>query len=222
MIDSPVYPDELDALPDVLEQAGFPVSGLLATHGDWDHLLGRLAFPQAALGCAESTARRLQAEPGDAQRELREFDQEQYVDGRGPLALAGIQELPVPGHLSIGTGQELELHPAPGHTRDGMAIFVPWAGVLVCGDYLSPVEIPAISSAEEYAGTLTALGELVERSDWVVPGHGTPMPRDRALEIHAQDTSYVEALRGGTAELPEGRRSAVQRQIHARNLQCLS
>ena len=27
-------PDELDALPALLEQAGFPVSGLLATHGD--------------------------------------------------------------------------------------------------------------------------------------------------------------------------------------------
>ena len=72
LIDSPVYPEELRALPDVLEQAGFPVSGLLATHGDWDHLLGRLAFPGAALGCAESTAARLAAEPGGAQRELRD------------------------------------------------------------------------------------------------------------------------------------------------------
>ena len=38
-----------------VEQAGFPApSGLLATHGDWDHLLGRLAFPGLALGCAET------------------------------------------------------------------------------------------------------------------------------------------------------------------------
>jgi hypothetical protein len=49
-------PDELDGLPALLEQAGFGFSGLLATHGDWDHLLGRLAFPGAALGCAETTA----------------------------------------------------------------------------------------------------------------------------------------------------------------------
>ena len=41
----------------MLEQAGFPVSGLLVTHADWDHLLGRIAFPQASLGCGESTAR---------------------------------------------------------------------------------------------------------------------------------------------------------------------
>ncbi|HEY4810514.1 MAG TPA: MBL fold metallo-hydrolase, partial [Solirubrobacteraceae bacterium] len=39
VIDSPVLPDELNALPALLEQAQFPApSGLLATHGDWDHL----------------------------------------------------------------------------------------------------------------------------------------------------------------------------------------
>src|SRR5436305_12563642 len=72
VIDSPVYPDELEALPELLEQARFPVSGLLTTHADWDHLLGRLAFPEASLGCAETTAARLRAESGAAQRELRE------------------------------------------------------------------------------------------------------------------------------------------------------
>ena len=64
MIDSPLFPDELEVLPAVLEQAGFPVSGLLATHGDWDHVLGRLAFPGAALGVAETTAAYLTGEPG--------------------------------------------------------------------------------------------------------------------------------------------------------------
>ena len=67
VIDSPVLPDELELLPALLEQAGFPFSGLLATHGDWDHLLGRLAFPGSALGVAETTAARLRAHPGAAQ-----------------------------------------------------------------------------------------------------------------------------------------------------------
>src|ERR1700751_4365592 len=71
MIDSPVLPEELQSLPGLLAQAHFPPpSGLLATHGDWDHLLGRLAFGELALGCAESTARRLAERPGEAQRAL--------------------------------------------------------------------------------------------------------------------------------------------------------
>ncbi len=223
LIDSPVYPDELEALPGVLEQAGYPVSGLLATHGDWDHLLARLAYPQASLGCAESTAQRLRAEPGTAQRELRQFDEEHYVDGRGPLALAGIQELPVPGRLALGAANELELHRADGHTADGMAIRIPWANVVVCGDYLSPVELPMLSpggSLEAYAETLARLADLLEGAEYVVPGHGGPMLPEVAQRIHREDVSYINALRSGekSPRLPDGRRTARQREIHAENL----
>ena len=49
-IDSPILPDELEILPALAEQSGFSVVGLLATHADWDHLLGRYAFPEAQLG----------------------------------------------------------------------------------------------------------------------------------------------------------------------------
>jgi glyoxylase-like metal-dependent hydrolase (beta-lactamase superfamily II) len=137
-IDSPVLPDELELLPAVAAQAEFRVVGCLATHADWDHLLGRYAFGDAPLGLAESSAARLRNEPGTAQRELRDFDEEHYVERPAPLVLSGPQALPVPGHCAIGE-RELELHPAEGHTVDGMAVWVPWASVLVCGDYVSPV-----------------------------------------------------------------------------------
>src|SRR3954469_10801054 len=88
-IDSPVFPDELEILPAVASQAEFNVVGLLATHGDWDHLLGRLAFPEAPLGAAESTAARLVGEPGEAQRKLRDFDEGLYVERPAPLSLPG-------------------------------------------------------------------------------------------------------------------------------------
>src|ERR687893_3022959 len=91
VVDSPVFPDELEVLPAVLEQAGFGFSGLLATHGDWDHLLGRLAFPGAALGVAETTAARLTGSPGAAARALRAFDAEHYVVRDRPLSLGEVQ-----------------------------------------------------------------------------------------------------------------------------------
>jgi glyoxylase-like metal-dependent hydrolase (beta-lactamase superfamily II) len=226
VIDSPVYPDELEAVPSVLEHAGFPVSGLLTTHADWDHLLGRIAFPGASLGCGESTARRLAAEPGQAQRELREFDEDHYVDDRPPLSLAAVQTLPVPGRLSLGPderGHELELHPADGHTPDGTAFFIPWTGVLVCGDYLSPVEIPWISpggSAEAYLATLERLRELVQRAETVVPGHGRPLSREETLGVLDEDVAYLRALMssGVDAPLPAGRRTGAQRRIHEQNV----
>jgi glyoxylase-like metal-dependent hydrolase (beta-lactamase superfamily II) len=227
VIDSPVLPDELDAVAGVFEQAGFPVSGLLATHGDWDHLLGRLAFPEASLGVGESTLARLDTEPGRAQRALRAFDDQHYVVRQRPLALAGIQSLPVPGKLSLGTDTELELYPASGHTADGMAVWIPGPAVLVCGDYLSPVEIPMIShggSVIEYIETLERLSPLVDAATTVVPGHGGPISGADARAIRDEDVTYLRALErsGADAPLPAGRRSAEQKRIHSENVARLS
>jgi glyoxylase-like metal-dependent hydrolase (beta-lactamase superfamily II) len=235
LIDSPVLPDELDALPSLFEQAGFPVSGLLATHGDWDHLLGRLAFPEASLGVGETTAARLNASLGEPQRRLREFDTEWYIAGRKPLGLASFQELPVPGRLSIGSeggsgrsagDGEIEVYPADGHTGDGVAFWIPWASVLVCGDYLSPVEIPMISTKsggtlEAYRETLMRFAPLVGRASLVIPGHGAPLNTAQAQALLAEDVAYLDALGAGggeTVNLPEGRRNAAQKAIHAANL----
>jgi glyoxylase-like metal-dependent hydrolase (beta-lactamase superfamily II) len=214
VVDSPIYPDELEVLPAVLEQAGFSATGLLATHADWDHLMGRLAFPGAALGVAETTAARLTGQPGDAQRKLRAFDEEHYVDRPSPLSLGQVQALPVPGHVEIG-GQEIELHPADGHTADGMALWVPWARVLVCGDYLSPVEIPMLSeggSRDAYLATLERLRPLVAEAQWVVPGHGAPIEGERASEILDEDVRYLTEW-----ELPASRRTAAQKAIDESN-----
>ena len=214
VVDSPVFPDELDALPAVLEQAGFAVSGLLATHADWDHVLGRYSFPEAPLGCADTTAARLTGAPGDPQRGLRGFDEEFYVERDAPLALGQVQALPVPGHLELGD-HELELHPADGHTEDGMAIWAPWAGVLIAGDYLSPVEIPMLSRSgvrDAYLATLERLAPLVEGADWVVPGHGGPIDGARAAAILREDVRYLTDW-----TLPIARRTAAQKRIDSDN-----
>jgi glyoxylase-like metal-dependent hydrolase (beta-lactamase superfamily II) len=224
LIDSPVLPGELEALPSLLAQAAFPaVQGLLVTHADWDHLLGRYAFPDASIGCGESTAQRLRSEPGAAQRELRAFDDEHYVERPGPLRLAGAQPLAVPGQCELGN-RTLELHPTPGHTADGMAILAPWADLLCCGDYVSPVEIPWLSpggSPAAYRETLERLRGLVERVRTVVPGHGSPLSREDALAVLEADRAYLDALEreGATAPLPEGRSSPAQRKIHAENVE---
>ena len=221
LVDSPVLPDELEIVPAVAEQAGFRVVGLFATHADWDHLLGRYAFPDAPLGVAESTARRLHDEPGRAQLAMREFDEEHYVERPSRLGLPSPQPLPVPGRVSIGDA-ELELFPGEGHTADGMAVWIPWARVLVAGDYLSPVEIPMVSetgSATAYLATLDRLEPLVEQADHVVPGHGQPIDGTRAAAILREDRAYVQGLleRGAEAKLPLARRTGAQKRIHAAN-----
>jgi glyoxylase-like metal-dependent hydrolase (beta-lactamase superfamily II) len=145
LIDSPILPEELAALPALLDQAGFTISGLLVTHADWDHLLGRYAFPHASIGCGETTAARLTAEPGAAQRELREFDEQYLIDRPGPLSLPGVQALPVPGYCALGAA-ELELHPADGHTSDGTSIWIPWAKALEDRAYVEALQRDPVSA----------------------------------------------------------------------------
>jgi glyoxylase-like metal-dependent hydrolase (beta-lactamase superfamily II) len=219
LVDSPYFPDELEALPDVLAQARFEVDGLVATHGDYDHLLGRLAYPHLALGVGQPTLERFHREPGAAQRELRDQDARLYVVRATPLALGSVQALPVPGKLEIGD-EEVELHPAEGHTADGLALMARYCGLLVCGDYLSDVEIPTITSLADYRATLARLAPLVEAADAVVPGHGSVLSRDAALRVLDEDTAYLDALEAGEQRprLPEGRDSAEQRRLHAENL----
>lgn len=227
VIDSPVLPDELNALPALLEQARFPApSGLLATHGDWDHLLGRLAFGDVALGCAESTAERLRAAPGEVQRELRAFDEELLIERPRPLALGSVQALPVPGRCEIGA-RELELHDACGHTPDGLAVWIPWARVLVAGDYLSPVEIPTLNNGGDlhaYLATLERLRPLVAAAQHVVPGHGPVADAGRALTVLDEDVAYLNELRrlGADAALPAGRGGRQQKLIHGENVGALT
>ncbi len=226
LIDSPVLPDELDALPSLLQQARFPPpSGLLVTHADWDHLLGRLAFPGVALGAGESTAERLKGSPGEAQRDLRDFDEGLLIERERPLALGSIQALPVPGRCAVGD-RELELYAAHGHTPDGMAVLIPWALVLVAGDYLSPIELPTLSHGGEvqaYLATLERLRALVTHAEHDVPGHGPVLGGEDALAILEQDAAYLQALaeHGTDAELPPGRSGAAQRRLHRENLAAL-
>ena len=219
LIDSPYLPDELDALPSLLAGAGFAPDGLVATHADFDHLLGRLAFPGMTLGLAESSVERMHRTPGEAQRALRQYDDEFYVSRPAPLALGQVQALPVPGHVELGE-RELELHPAEGHTVDGMAIFDREQGVLIVGDYLSDVEIPWIHGAPaDYRATLARLAPLVDDATTVVPGHGAPNDRETTLRLLDEDVDYLDALERGEQKLPEGRDTKAQRGIHAENLE---
>jgi len=129
-----------------------------------------------------------------------------------------------------------------GHTPDGMAVWIPWASVLIAGDYLSPVEIPTIApttigptaigpatiapavgqadAIDAYLATLERLSPLVARASHVVPGHGPIMEGARAHAVLEEDRAYLQQLRerGLEAVLPAGRRNAEQRRLHGENV----
>ncbi len=182
MIDSPILPDELEILPALLEQARFPApSGLLATHADWDHLLARLAFPEATLGCALTSAERMRSTPGAAQRELRAFDEEHYVRRPSAASAGSVQALDVPGGCEIGSARARAASRRGPHLR--------WDGrVDRLGRRARRGRLPLDrrdtsagrgGSIDAYLATLERLRPLVSGAAHVVPGHG-PGARRRA------------------------------------------
>jgi glyoxylase-like metal-dependent hydrolase (beta-lactamase superfamily II) len=75
-------------------------------------------------------------------------------------------------------------------------------------------------SPADYRATLARLAPLVESVETVVPGHGTPLDRPRALAILDEDLEYLDALERGDEKpkLPAGRDTRRQRAIHSENL----
>jgi glyoxylase-like metal-dependent hydrolase (beta-lactamase superfamily II) len=219
LIDSPVFPEELSAIPRLLGDHGFPVERvrLFNTHADWDHILGPLMFPQAPLWCGESTARRLAENPDELEAMKTTFDEMFYVKRPQPLSLDRLEPLPVPGQAQIGE-LSIELIRADGHTIDGTAALFRETRVLAAGDYVSPVELPRLRGPlGAHLETLDRLEPVIAHAELVIPGHGHPMGSEQVLKILAEDRRYLEQLRdlGPDASLPAGRDDREQQRIHA-------
>ena len=221
-IDSPVFPDELEILPAIAAAGRASTSsGCSPRTPTGTTCSAATRSRRRRWGRRRRPPARLINEPGAAQRELRDFDDEFYVDAAGAAVAAGRAAADVPGYVDVGE-QTLELHPADGHTVDGMAIWIPWASVLVAGDYLSPVEIPMIStggSVAAYLATLNRLEPLVEQADARRAGPRRADRRRRARWRSCARTAptWRRCWRGDDPPLPLARRTKAQREIHAKN-----
>ena len=197
LVDSPVLPSELRALP--------RPEVLVVTHAHFDHLLARSAFPDLPLLAGPSTLEVIAR--GDWEDELRASDDELYIRRDAWPSLDGAERI---GCDLFGVVD------APGHAEDGIALFVD--DLVLCGDYLVEIEIPLISKAGSvaaYLDTLDRLEAIVARARTVVPGHGPPLGRDRALELIELDRRYVSDLRAGPTRGPKTQR---QHRIHVDNV----
>ena len=129
LIDSPYLPDELDALPSLLAGAGYEPDGLIATHGDFDHLLGRRRLPGhgARHGGADGTLRR-GARRGPAP--AAHYDQDFYIERTAPLALGQVPVAaragPARPRQRVLDAIEIELHASEGHTRTAWRCSSAW------------------------------------------------------------------------------------------------
>lgn len=197
LVDPAYFPRELAELTARAAAHG-GAAAIVFTHGHWDHVMGHSAWPSAPVWLHQGLREDIASGSARAARYLedaRQFDSRWYVPRphghQWPSELRGLAD---DERLSLG-GLELRALHLPGHSADGLGLWVEAAGALLCGDYLSPCEIPFVEDGLRYAATLRRLIELLEQTGArVVPGHGPALSCAEALAIARADLPYVERL----------------------------
>lgn len=175
VVDPNWLPSEIEQIRSYVDQIqGGRELYLLFTHGDFDHIIGYRAFPDAKVIGSKG----LNEHPQKAYKLelIRDFDAKHYVERKYPI------EFPEPDIIVSDNEQQLKVgattltfYRAPGHTADGLFTCVEPLGILVAGDYLSDFELPFIyDSAKAYQQTLLTAKRIFEQYaiKALVPGHG--------------------------------------------------
>jgi hydroxyacylglutathione hydrolase len=191
LVDPGISPWEVE---EVVSASTMPVTQVLVTHADWDHVMGLGMLPDAQVTASRASAERIRA--GAARAEIEREAAEFLIPHRSLERLHVEQEVDAPAEVRMGSWRGV-CRAAPGHTDDGLVVTLPDEHLLVVGDYLSSLEIPGVyDSVTRYRSTLQALAGMIERErpQYVVVGHGKPHTSDEALRIADEDLAYLEAV----------------------------
>lgn len=191
LVDPGISPWEVE---EVVAASAMPVTQVLVTHADWDHVLGLGLLPDAQVTASSRAAERIRS--GAARAEMEQEAGELLVPHRSLEKLHVEQEVYPPADVRMGSWRGL-CRPGPGHTDDGILVSLPDEHLLIVGDYLSSLEIPSVyHSVRDYRDTLQTLVSVIERERplYVVVGHGRPHTSDEALRIAEEDLDYVEGV----------------------------
>jgi hydroxyacylglutathione hydrolase len=196
VVDPCISSEEVAVIAARAQALDAPVSHILTTHADWDHLCGIAAFPDAVAAMGERSAEAVASGAPAAVIAQRAVEYDVTVAGPPRVDRA----------LAAGAAHRIgpfvvETVALPGHTADGTAYRVRALDMLAVGDHLSAVEFPFVSSTADYRMTLAGLIDLLRHDPpaQVVPGHGPALTAAEALAIAEADLGYLRALRDAVA-----------------------
>lgn len=195
-IDAGAFPEDGQAAAELIRSRGFAPDRLILTHGHVDHVRGGAAFAGAEIFAHAHTPDVIRAQlPGWAAQEGRTVEEE-AARTVWPTVLFQ-QDLT----LELG-GRTLRLFPAPGHSRDGICVYLPQERLLFAGDSVATGIAPALNDGDsrEMEASIRRLRQM--EVDILVPGHG---PLLRGAEAVQQWLSWLlDYLTGVRARVQDG------------------
>ncbi len=99
--------------------------------------------------------------------------------------------------LSLG-GKTMRLFPAPGHSDDGLAVYVEEDQVLIAGDAMMPIPTVVDGDPEALKETLRKFQALEPES--IVQGHGEVVLRGEVQDALRANIAYLETIQRIVAE----------------------
>lgn len=189
LIDTLALPEETLAIRDFVErQLQTNIRYIINTHYHADHTWGNYFFPDAII-IAHERCRELMIERGipsfeDAQKQninLRKIE----------IVLPDITLNDGTMDLRIGK-KHLRIMPAPGHSEDGIAIFVVEDRVLFAGDAFMPIPYLADGNIEDMRGFYNGLRELTIEN--IVQGHGEIILRGEVEPSINKNLEYLDII----------------------------
>jgi len=172
-IDTSNYADEGQATADFIRSKGCAVDRVILTHGHGDHVLGGSAFFDAEVYANAPT-------PEIMRRGLPDWARRTNEPADQVLARAVWPTITFSGEMRIDLGdRRLHLFPTPGHSPDGICVYLPEDRVLFAADTAVTGIVPAIGegNGNQLEESLKKLQQL--EIDILIPGHG-PVLQGRA------------------------------------------
>lgn len=191
VVDTLALPEETRAMREfIARELRVPVRYVVLTHYHADHSWGAYFFP-GALVVAHTVCRHLLATRG--REALAQVQAQEPAYQRIKLVLPHITFSQ--GHIRIHLEGRvtLRLFPLPGHSDDGIGVYVEEDRVLFAGDAFMPLPTFIEGDVDKLVHSLKAIAKLPLEN--LIPGHGPVVLRGEIQEAIKSNLKYISQVR---------------------------
>ncbi|MHB0859343.1 MAG: MBL fold metallo-hydrolase [Anaerolineae bacterium] len=189
VVDTLPFPAESRQLVSFIDQRVGPdqTRYVIHTHHHADHVYGTYMFEGAEI-IAHDNGRSVLEARGQASLAQAKRDVPALAEVELRLPTITFQR---EMHLHLGH-RHLRLMHTPGHSSDGISVFVVEEKVLIAGDAVMPVPYIARGSYQQMIATLTRIKAL--KPAFIVQGHGDVLLRGEVDETIDSSITYLHAI----------------------------
>ena len=165
-VDAGTYAAEGVAMADFVRDRGYDLARFSLTHGHGDHVLGSEAFADCEVYAHCLTPRVIDRQI-PAWTDRYDTSAEEYCERLAWPTVTFTDELALDlGELTV------RMFPTPGHSEDGVSMYIPERRALIGGDSVTTGIVPAIGDGDSRVLQRSLYRLMTMEIDALIPGHG--------------------------------------------------